>query len=64
MFLLLGFIPCYLAAWGLKKAGLLRIPAAVELAGLDISILAEAELQTAELEQAEDEMRQQARSNE
>jgi len=35
MFVVLGFLPCYLAAWGLKRAGLLRIPAEVELAGLD-----------------------------
>ena len=39
MFVVLGFIPCYLAAWGLKRAGLLRIPREVELAGLDHQIL-------------------------
>ena len=31
----LGFLPCYLLAIVLKKADLLRVPAAVELAGLD-----------------------------
>ena len=36
-FIALGFIPGYGISWGLKKAGMLRIPAAVELAGLDLS---------------------------
>ena len=41
MFFVLGFAPCYLATWGLKKAGVLRIPWEVELAGLDHDIIAE-----------------------
>ncbi|MCH7970471.1 MAG: hypothetical protein IH960_05430 [Chloroflexi bacterium] len=41
MFFVLGFAPCYLAAWGLKKAGVLRIPWEVELAGLDHDIVVE-----------------------
>lgn len=38
MFFVLGFVPCYIAAWILKKAGVLRIPWEVELAGLDHDI--------------------------
>ncbi|MEN8673027.1 hypothetical protein [Nocardioides sp.] len=34
---LLGFLPGYLISLGLKRANLLRIPAEVELAGLDLS---------------------------
>ncbi|MBJ7472560.1 MAG: hypothetical protein JHD16_14735 [Solirubrobacteraceae bacterium] len=37
VFAALGFIPGYLISLGLKKAGMLRIPEAVELAGLDLS---------------------------
>lgn len=33
----LGFLPGYLISLGLKKAGMLRIPREVELAGLDLS---------------------------
>ena len=36
MFWVLGFIPCWIVAGILKGAGLLRIPPAVELAGLDL----------------------------
>lgn len=36
-FLALGFIPGYGISWVLKKLGLLRIPEAVEIAGLDLS---------------------------
>ncbi len=39
MFFVLGFVPCYIAAWVLKKAGVLRIPWEVELAGLDHQIM-------------------------
>ena len=53
MFVVLGFIPCYLAAWGLKRAGLLRIPREVELAGLDHQILELEQEQRQELEAAE-----------
>jgi ammonia channel protein AmtB len=35
MFWVLGFIPGYALSWVLKKANLLRIPRAVEIAGLD-----------------------------
>ena len=53
MFLVLGFLPCYIAAWGLKRAGVLRIPREVELAGLDHEILALESEQRQELESAE-----------
>jgi ammonia channel protein AmtB len=35
LFLGLGFIPCYLLGFALKRLGMLRIPLEVELAGLD-----------------------------
>jgi hypothetical protein len=35
MFFVLGFVPGFALSWVLKKAGLLRIPREVELAGLD-----------------------------
>ncbi len=35
MFFFLGFLPCYVLGFVLKKLGLLRIPLAVELAGMD-----------------------------
>jgi hypothetical protein len=35
MFWVLGFIPGYVLSWILNKAGLLRVPREVELAGLD-----------------------------
>ena len=34
--LLLGFIPGYVVSYGLKMAGLLRIPEHVEIQGMDI----------------------------
>jgi ammonia channel protein AmtB len=37
VFIALGFIPTYLVSLALKKAGMLRIPAEVELQGLDLS---------------------------
>lgn len=37
MFVGLGFLPCYALGFVLKRAGCLRIPRAVELAGLDAS---------------------------
>ncbi len=37
VFAALGFIPGLAISWGLKKAGMLRIPEHVELIGLDIS---------------------------
>jgi ammonia channel protein AmtB len=36
MFFVLGFVPGYVAAGILKRMGRLRVPAEVELAGLDI----------------------------
>jgi ammonium transporter, Amt family len=36
-FLPLGFLPGYITAWLLKKANLLRVPAEVELEGLDMA---------------------------
>ena len=35
MFFVLGFLPCYIIAWILKRLGLLRIPELIELAGMD-----------------------------
>ncbi len=35
LFAVLGFAPCYLLGWVLKRFGMLRIPREVELAGLD-----------------------------
>jgi len=53
MFVGLGFLPCYVAAWIFKKAGLLRIPREVELAGLDHTIWDEESKQTEEIIRAE-----------
>ena len=53
MFVVLGFIPCYITAWLLKRLGILRIPAAVELAGLDHGLIDEETRQLAEVEAAE-----------
>jgi len=53
MFFGLGFLPCYVAAWALKRAGVLRIPPEVELAGLDHDILAEEERHKREYADAE-----------
>jgi ammonia channel protein AmtB len=36
-FIPLGFIPGFAASWALKKLNLLRVPAEVELEGLDIA---------------------------
>jgi Amt family ammonium transporter len=36
-FIALGFIPGFAISWALKKTNMLRIPAAVEIAGLDLS---------------------------
>jgi len=57
MFLVLGFIPCYIIGAILKKMGVLRIPYEVELAGLDYAeneaiIASEQEIQEAELKTA------------
>ncbi len=39
MFFVLGFVPCYIAGWALKKIGVLRVPWEIELAGLDHDIV-------------------------
>ena len=39
MFIVLGFVPCFIVSWVLNKAGMLRIPWEVELAGLDHEII-------------------------
>ncbi|MEO2034878.1 MAG: ammonium transporter [Planctomycetaceae bacterium] len=39
VFFVMGFVPCYVAAWALKKAGVLRIPLEIELAGMDHDII-------------------------
>jgi ammonia channel protein AmtB len=57
MFGVLGFVPAWIVAGILKSMGLLRIPARVELAGLDLSeyhdrYLDEAEVYAAEIEEA------------
>ena len=53
VFFVMGFVPCYIAAWALKKAGVLRIPWEVELAGLDHDITAEEAANSRELVEAE-----------
>ena len=53
MFFVLGFLPCYLVGWALKKFDLLRIPRVIELAGLDHRVMAQVEADTEELNQAE-----------
>ena len=49
----LGFVPCFLLAWILKRLGVLRIPFEVEVAGLDHSILADEKNQLEEIFEAE-----------
>ena len=53
VFFVMGFVPCYIAAWLLKKAGVLRIPWEVELVGLDHQMIADADADTREYEDAE-----------
>ena len=53
MFFVLGFMPCYLVGWALKKLGMLRIPRAIELAGMDHGVMAQAEADAEELDRAE-----------
>lgn len=52
MFLVLGLIPGYLAAKALNAFGLLRIPRAVEIAGLDINEELVVERESAEVKKA------------
>jgi Amt family ammonium transporter len=58
MFFVLGFIPCLILTWILKKLGVLRIPPEVEVAGLDHDILASATADRNELADAEREFMQ------
>ena len=53
MFFVMGFVPCYVAAWALKKAGVLRIPWEVELAGMDHDIIFSEAVHSREFAQAE-----------
>ncbi|REJ76624.1 MAG: ammonium transporter [Planctomycetota bacterium] len=53
VFFVMGFVPCYVAAWLLKKAGVLRIPWEVELVGLDHQMIADANADIEEYAQAE-----------
>jgi len=57
MFLVLGFIPAYVASRILKALGLLRIPREIELVGLDLSEYAarymdEDDIRKAEIDEA------------
>lgn len=59
MFLVLGFVPCYLLGFLLKKLNILRIPREIELAGMDHRIMRlesrqRTELTVAEAEQMRD----------
>jgi ammonia channel protein AmtB len=58
VFFVLGFIPCFILAWALKKLGVLRIPREVEVAGLDHDILASETADRNELAAAEREFLQ------
>jgi ammonia channel protein AmtB len=53
MFFVLGFVPCFVVAWLLKRAGVLRVPWEVELAGLDHDIVVTEAAQVQEYVQAE-----------
>jgi ammonia channel protein AmtB len=53
IFFVMGFVPCYVAAWALKRAGVLRIPREVELAGLDHDIMVDETAHRRELVEAE-----------
>jgi ammonia channel protein AmtB len=53
MFVVLGFIPAYVVANILKAMGMLRIPAAVELVGLDIGGELAEEMDAIEVSQAD-----------
>ena len=50
---LLGFLPCFILAGVLKRAGLLRIPLEVEIAGLDRHAQVEESQQAEEVLEAE-----------
>ena len=51
----LGFVPCFIAAWALKKVGVLRIPVEIELAGLDHQIVVDEQADSLEYAKAEQE---------
>jgi hypothetical protein len=53
MFLLLGFVPCYIMTAALRRAGVLRIPREVEVAGLDYQLVALEQQQQQEFSMAE-----------
>lgn len=53
MFFVLGFLPCYIVGWILKKANMLRIPPEIEIAGLDYSEVIAADAEAGELLEAE-----------
>jgi len=53
MFLVLGFIPAFAVAWILKSFGVLRIPEAVELVGLDLSAEIAEEMEAIEISEAD-----------
>jgi ammonia channel protein AmtB len=52
MFFVLGFVPGFALSWVLKKAGLLRIPREVELAGLDYQMHTTAQAEDKEVRNA------------
>jgi ammonia channel protein AmtB len=53
MFVVLGFIPGFIFASILKAMGILRVPAAVEIVGLDVSATILQEHEEAEMVKAE-----------
>ena len=53
MFFVLGFLPCYVLGAILKKLGILRIPARIEIAGLDHVAIQNENADADELAQAE-----------
>jgi len=52
MFGLLGFLPAFLLSLALKSLGMLRVPKAIELAGLDLGEIHNRALDTRELQEA------------
>ena len=53
MFWVLGFLPAFVVSNILKSMGLLRVPAAVELVGLDMSGVVAEELESIEITEAD-----------
>ena len=58
MFFVLGFLPGWIGAKVLNAFGMLRVPKAVELAGLDLGEIHKRALDKADLQQARDETEQ------